>query len=81
MVNYLYPVLHSCAHHFVHATPYDYAYSSIASASSWHARPFCFPLDLGTEASLSIICRDTDTMLSSMSSWLTSEMSAFSVSK
>jgi hypothetical protein len=30
---------------------------------------------------LSIICRDTDTILSSMSSWLTSEMSAFSVSK
>ena len=56
------------------------SYSSISSASSWHARPFCRALDFGTEASLSIICLDTDTMLSSMSCWPTSEMSTIQVS-
>lgn len=42
-------------------------YSSILSASSRQG--------LGTDASLSIIWRETETMLSSMSCWPTSEMS------
>lgn len=50
-------------------------YSSISSSSLPLACPFCREFDLGTEASLSIICRETDTMLSSMSCWPTSSMS------
>lgn len=44
-------------------------YSSISSPSLplLFALPFCREFDFGTEASLSIICRETDTMLSSMS--------------
>ena len=52
------------------------SYSSISTSSPPDDWPFCRALGLGTEASLSIICRETETMLSSMSCWPTSEMSA-----
>jgi uncharacterized membrane protein len=52
-------------------------YSSISTSSLLaSAFPFCREAGFGTEASLSIICRETDTMLSSMSCWPTSSMSA-----
>lgn len=52
----------------------DNFYSSISTSSPF-AWPLCRALGLGTEASLSIICRETETMLSSISCCPTSEMS------
>ena len=54
------------------------SYSSISISSPPLDWPFCREFDFGTEASLSIICRETETMLSSMSCWPTSEMSVIS---
>jgi hypothetical protein len=51
------------------------SYSSISISSTPLDWPFCREFDFGTEASLSIICRETETMLSSMSCWPRSEMS------
>jgi hypothetical protein len=56
-------------------------YSSISTSSPPPvALPFCREFDFGTDASLSIICLETDTMLSSMSCWPTSSMSVEVVS-
>lgn len=48
-----------------------------SSSSTSMPVPFSLPFDCrATEASLSIICRETATMLSSINCWLTSSMSA-----
>jgi len=62
----LYSTWHVLTRLVMTSLPRRFLYSSISSSPPC-ALAFCRPLDFGTEASLSIICRETETMLSSIS--------------